>query len=479
MSPQQIEEFKKRAKAAGKNDRDIDAFIRLKQNSLQAQKTQPTQSPSRNAEEEPKKEGFFKSVVKGIASPFLKLGATADALSTSKNLGGTGTNNSNRNTPFFGEVKPITTVKEAVGVGLELGSFAVPGAGAGGLAARAGQGALMGTLSGAGTALSDDADTSDVLASGLTGALFGGAVGGVGAVLGKMKGAGLGTLQSTLEKKNLKLTPLQAKKFGENFTPMIEIGSRMPQLGPRARAGYAQDLEEVMEKSLQSTFDSAQSKTMVPKSFIEQKVRAIPKLFSDDPAKLPRVEAVTRQILKDLKTRPDSLPLSTLNKFKRSYSKGTYDVGGRVKDEISDAISAMYREAVESVGDKSGLTIPLPAEVRQMFPELPPSLPVKTYNRLYGAIINYQKAISIAVERPETGFLNRLLAEIVGGGVGYSAGGPLGAAVGAVTGKVVSSNAPISAARSLVGRTAKPSKAIKPATLIGTQGLTQQLRPPE
>src|SRR6185369_5636714 len=74
----------------------------------------------------PQKDGIIKTIAKGLADPFLKIGATANALGSSKYLGGPGTNNTPQNVPYFGKVKPITTPGEAAGVTAELAGIAIP-----------------------------------------------------------------------------------------------------------------------------------------------------------------------------------------------------------------------------------------------------------------------------------------------------------------------------------------------------------------
>ena len=166
-----------------------------------------------NGESSPeKKDGFLKSVVKGIASPFLKLGATADALSTSKNLGGKGADNAVKSTPL-GDVQPITTAREAAGVGLELAANAVGGGGAVGIgkgiakgavgqALKTGvaQGAKAGALSGAGIGIQKDEATFGAVARD---AALGGAIGGVaGGALAAIPGIGIGAYRTGKEIKN-------------------------------------------------------------------------------------------------------------------------------------------------------------------------------------------------------------------------------------------------------------------------------------
>jgi hypothetical protein len=133
--------------------------------------------------EVPKQEGLItraaKGVVKAVANPLLRLGATGDALSTSKYLGGKGTNNDAKKTPL-GDIKPITTAKDAAGVGAELIATGV-GFGGAGTAGRFGAKFLgsagVGALSGAGQKLQNANSTiKDVLKGAGAGAAIGGAI---------------------------------------------------------------------------------------------------------------------------------------------------------------------------------------------------------------------------------------------------------------------------------------------------------------
>lgn len=477
---QQINQFREQAKKMGKTDAEIDSFINQKLNSQpqtafspRPQGT-PTPTPTPNAPQEPQKEGFFKSAIKGLASPFLKLGATADALSTSKYLGGSGTNNSAKNTPV-GQVKPITTAREAAGVGLELGAFAVPVGGT--IASQVVKGALMGALSSGGGALQEDSSLGDKFKQTAIGAATGGVAGGVFGVIGKLGEAGLGKLQTALEKKNLKLTPAQATKLGTKLEEITDLGTRMPQYTPKARAGFAADLVDEMETHLQDTLQRAAGvQLQLPKQEVISRLKAIPNAFNSQPATKTQATSMINRIVKTIEGGPDYIPLSALNDAKRDFAKGTYDVGGRVKDEISDAIAGMYRESVEQGAGKLGLKIPVPPSVKQLYPELPEELTVREFNKIFGTILSYRRAIEAAANKSDVGFLNRLLSEVAGGSIGLATGGPAGAIGGSIAGKVVSENAPISAARSLVGRQAvkAPQRLLKTSIIGASKGATQR-----
>lgn len=160
------------------------------------------------------KVGLGKQIIQSLASPFLRLGATAEALSTSKYLGGKGSDNSPKPSAL-GDIKPITSVKDAAGVGLELASYAVGGEGAANALTKTGIGALKkvgtaaltqagaGGLSGLGQSLQRE-DTS--LKNSLTdtgkgigfGALFGAGTGTLGLGASKLSGKVISSIEDTL-----------------------------------------------------------------------------------------------------------------------------------------------------------------------------------------------------------------------------------------------------------------------------------------
>src|ERR1044072_416535 len=121
MTSQQEQQLRLQAQVRGYDAETTERFIEF---AKQKEQTAPTPQPTPQKQEG---EGFFKSLAKGVASPFLRLGATAQAFGTSKILGGPGADTSPKNVPFFGEQKHITTAKDALGVGAELASYAVGG----------------------------------------------------------------------------------------------------------------------------------------------------------------------------------------------------------------------------------------------------------------------------------------------------------------------------------------------------------------
>jgi hypothetical protein len=244
ISIYQVNQFRDQAKKLGKSDAEIDAFIYQKLKSQpQEQFTPRTIQPEGFAQVQPKAapqhDGFLKSVAKGIASPFLKLGATAEALGTSKYLGGSGTDNSIKNTPL-GPVKPITTGREAAGVGLELAGYAVGGGGAVGVgkgvakgavgqAIKQGvvQGAKAGALAGAGTGLQkENATAKSVLKDTAIGSIGGGLLGG--AIAG-IPGIAIGGYRAAREVKNF-INPEATVALTKAIKPAAKYTNFVPEL---------------------------------------------------------------------------------------------------------------------------------------------------------------------------------------------------------------------------------------------------------
>ena len=163
-------------------------------------------------EKSAKPPGFLQSIAQGIVSPFAKTASTIASAGKGVGLlakaGGqsilgdkSGAMKSvleagqpvDLNLGYFGKAKPISSTKEAVGTGLELGSYLIPGGGKVGMegvktageaflrgAVKTGTtGAISGGLMGAGTALQKNESTLDTLKETGVGVLSGGLIGGV------------------------------------------------------------------------------------------------------------------------------------------------------------------------------------------------------------------------------------------------------------------------------------------------------------
>lgn len=151
----------------------------------QSQQPQEQQQPA-----QPPEHGILAGILSSIASPFLRLGATANALGSSKYLGGTGTDNSTVDTPI-GNVKPITNLQDTAGVAAQLASFAVPVSEGAGILGKVGYGSLMGATNSFGGALQQNNPTAGSIAGqtalgALGGGATAGALGAISPVLGKL-----------------------------------------------------------------------------------------------------------------------------------------------------------------------------------------------------------------------------------------------------------------------------------------------------
>ena len=178
-------------------------------NSLGINKTKTTQT---EISPEGQKVGIVQSIAQGIVSPFTKTASTV--ASAGKGIYKTaeagilkilGKDEKARTAiiqagepvkwdmGYFGKAQPISSTKEAVGTGLELASYIIPGGGkvamqgvrtAGGAffkgAVKAGtRGAVSGSLMGAGTALQNDKSAKETFFETGIGGLSGGIIGGI------------------------------------------------------------------------------------------------------------------------------------------------------------------------------------------------------------------------------------------------------------------------------------------------------------
>ncbi len=131
------------------------------------------------------KPGFLQSIAQGIASPVLKLGNTLGQLGNQ--VGGlvspTSEFQAQRNAAigsdygYLGRQTPIQTPGEAIGTGLQIGSYLVPGGAS--LKGALASGAAASGLFGAGETLAKGGSAGDALKSGAEGALLGGATAGL------------------------------------------------------------------------------------------------------------------------------------------------------------------------------------------------------------------------------------------------------------------------------------------------------------
>jgi hypothetical protein len=218
-----------------------------------------------------------KGVVKAVANPLLRLGATADALGSSKYLGGTGTNNTVKKTPL-GDVKPITTVKDAAGVGAELAAtgLGLKGLGtAGRFGAKFLGSAVVGGLSGAGQKLQQAESTAkDVIKSAGVGAAIGGALPVAGEAFGLAKrflgvaakgaasslsGAGSDAVQAVIDNPRAARAGLRGNATETIKDLSTTVRSQVSNLAKEAQAEYSSSLEKLKNPGTLTTKGAKQT----------------------------------------------------------------------------------------------------------------------------------------------------------------------------------------------------------------------------
>ena len=363
MTPQQIQQFKTKAKALGKSDTQINAFIEQKTKEREG-KSFTLKQPQEGAlfslkpqPEELKKDGFFKSIVKGIANPFLKLGATAQALGTSKYLGGKGTDNTPKNVPGLGQVKPITKASEALGVGAELASFAVGGAGKNllkeGLKRTVIQGtktgAAVGGLSSLGTSLQKDNKTfggvvKDTALGVGSGALFGGAT----APLLKPISKGLQTSAEKSYSKALGATTKANKQLSDKVVPRL-IETRTKALSRTSLLEKAQKGVEETGEVLEAAYNKLPPGTRVNVRPVFDSLQKLKGQYVvkgtdqvGDDAAYTAIENMQRKLLS---VSDESVSVESIRSFRQILDNATKRTGKSFALSDSDSAIAEARKA--------------------------------------------------------------------------------------------------------------------------------------
>lgn len=211
-------------------------------------------------------EGFLKRTLKGVvravAEPILRVGATADALGTSKAFGGKGADFTTKQTSV-GPIKPISSAKDAAGVALELGATGVGFGGAGTVGkfgARFLKSAALGGVFGTGQTLQKDQSSfKDVL----TGAAVGGAIPVAGGALtlakrflgtvakgaaSSISGIGSDAIQAVVENPQAAKVGLRGDATKVLTDLANQVRGKVSGLAKEAEDAYGQALEELPKR---------------------------------------------------------------------------------------------------------------------------------------------------------------------------------------------------------------------------------------
>ena len=272
--------------------------------------------------------------------------------------------------------------------------------------------------------------------------------------------SGLGGLQDTLEKSNLRLTPAQQANFGAKIPGAIDwIKENLSPGNPDTRLEQASSVLDAKEDTFQNFLNTDAAGITTPRQDLLDAADQLKSEFRTDRDSL----AINNQIdnfKKTLETNyPEQIPLTDLNELKRSTFASAFDKNGlKVSDAVEyrlgDLMKTGIQNATTGFEDANGT----------QFPNLKiDGKTVQEFNADYGNGINAKKLLKIASGRPQVGFVERLL----GDAIGFSKGGPLGA-VGA---HLFESNAPISAAKSILGKVATGASNLIPKVKIPSTAL--------
>jgi hypothetical protein len=437
----------------------------------------------------PKVPGFVQGTVQDIVRPFAKLGVTTlgavgSALDIGKSLFQKVSGQDEQalqtlkdnadlvarrkaegyDLGYFGNVKPIQTAKEAIGVGAEIGSFAVGGSGASsalgaGLGGAIKQGAITGLTTGAssgglvsfGQAIQDaENKPSDVAYK----TLFGTAIGGAGgAVLGSItpivvKGANYSKRFTDIKQINQELqnlnttvfkpTPKQAEKWSvqgkdpiKTFTEIF--GTDIPKVGKDNRFtketidDFVQRVDEVYKPASEG-FNTILRNSSEVNSLNTAKQQAIKNLDAYPLTPKMKENAIVKienefdSILNEAKTSGklfgnDNIPVSYTDNLKDRFWGATRNFGtedATVSNAVNSSIGHGFKDSIESVIK---------------------DLNVKNYNKQLGDLIVLRDFLETKVGSlaGTGGKMTRLFGRIAGTVVG-SQGGPGTAILGNLTG---------------------------------------------
>jgi hypothetical protein len=291
--------------------------------------------------QKPKQDGVVKSLAKGLASPFLKLGATAQALSTSKALGGKGADMRPHNVPYFGPTKPISTAKEAAGVGAELAGYAV------------GNPVASGAFFGAGAALEENKKAKDVVKQAAVGAATGAVLQGGSKAASKLKKLTTEILPESLMNHAVKPTLDELRKnikYGD-----ATLGKQLVQEGVRGSSTGLLKLADTQltkaENELQQVLTNSQG--AVNRADLEKYLLPAMKKLEKTPGAIKDAK-VFQEILSDV---PEQMSVAEANQIKRNLYDRLRDVAYKIDPSLSttkEAMKTLGRGLKVEIENKSG-----------------------------------------------------------------------------------------------------------------------------
>jgi len=436
----------------------------------------------------PKEPGMIQSFVQGIASPFLRLGATGlGALGTAMDIGkslyqkATGKNaeaqatldqskklTDQANTQgydlgYFGQIKPLQNIKEGIGAGVEIGSYALGGEGAiktvsqglkgqvlRGLGSGAATGAIGGGMMGFGSSLQDaEAQPSDVAMNTLFGTVGGGVLGGVlgGITPVVIKGKNFVKKFSDIKQVNAELnklnqevfkpTPSQVRNFGthnpiETYTDIF--ANKLPQVDknnrflPDSVKEFSQRVDDVYKPAAEgfNTILRNSPETLSLNDMRSEAIKGVKSsnlpLASENKA-IAKIDDEWNAIIADAKARgvlmgEDRIPVAYGDNLKDRFWSQTRNFGTE-EASISNAVNKNSGFAFKN-GIEGAIT----------------DLNVKNYNKKLGDLITLRDFLeNLGGKQAGTGGkFTRIIAGRLAGTVAGSTAGIPGAIAGNITG---------------------------------------------
>lgn len=318
------------------------------------------------------------------------------------------------------------TSKQIVGSAVSTVANFIPGVGRGAkLATKVAAGAGTGYAMDVGRGL----QTKETVKEALTpsyGTAVGAALPVVGAILGK---ATKGISARDIEQTSLRLTRTEADNLAKKGQDIAKYISDKKIIGtPEKRYEKISTLYDDMENKIQGTLKG--SKIKLNKEDVLTQLKQVPEEFADDPAAYNEVSNKVTQVVDVIeKKQGEWIPAETLNTIKRNIFDRAY--GKNNTDIINDSYKAM--------GDR----------LKSVLDDNIPGL--SKLNKEYGILIASKRALFKAINREQTGMLEKIAASTAGAVAGNALFGPLGAGAGIMASGKIADAVAGTAARSYTG----------------------------
>ena len=250
-----------------------------------------------------------------------------------------------------------------------------------------------------------------------------GTLAGVSEMLSPVAKKAFPYIARNLEKVSLRLTPAQERDLG---TKVEDVSDYLVTKGvtgtPASRLEKINTIYGDMEDKLQSFLTKDAANVSVPKQSLIDQAEAMKSQYKNE-RDYKQIKSQIDEFIDLLKTEhPDNIPVADLNTLKRSTYANSYNkAGSKVLDTVEHDLGDAMRQQIES--STAGM-------------EVVPGQSIGDFNKEYGTVINAKKILKTAASKTGVGLMGRVLASMIGGGIGALAGhgipgaGEVGRAVG-------------------------------------------------